>query len=121
MRQVHVRSPRILQPSSTVTVAILALLASGSAVRAQQTVVRLWPGGAPGSESWTQKEVEYGRSGNRGVRNVADPSLTVFLPVPKTATGAAVIIAPGGAFRMLAWEKEGTDNGCRNVVLQASC
>src|SRR5262245_25279834 len=75
---------------------------------AQTTVVPLWPGAAPGSESWTQKEATYGERGNGHVRNVVTPSLTLYLPTTATATGAAVIIAPGGGFRWLAWEKEGT-------------
>jgi acetyl esterase/lipase len=72
-------------------------------------VLRLWPGVAPGSEGWTQKEVDYGNPGNRGVRNVVDPSITVFLPDGSTtATGAGVIIAPGGGFRFEQWDNEGT-------------
>ncbi|MFM5906954.1 MAG: alpha/beta hydrolase [Novosphingobium sp.] len=42
-----------------------------------------------------------------GVRNVTRPTLTPFLPDPKKATGAAVIVAPGGAFMGLAIEHEG--------------
>lgn len=42
------------------------------------------------------------------VTNVIDPSLTVFLPAPSAATGAAVVIAPGGGFAWLTWENEGT-------------
>jgi acetyl esterase/lipase len=72
-------------------------------------VVRLWPGVAPGSEGWTDKEVDFGNSGNRGVRNVVDPSVTVYLPDGSTpATGAGVIIAPGGGFRFEQWDNEGT-------------
>jgi acetyl esterase/lipase len=41
------------------------------------------------------------------VRNVTRPTLTPFLPKPGTATGAAVIVAPGGAFMLLAMEHEG--------------
>lgn len=42
-----------------------------------------------------------------GVRNVTRPTLTPVLPDPAKATGAAVIVAPGGAFMMLAMEHEG--------------
>jgi acetyl esterase/lipase len=45
--------------------------------------------------------------GNRAVRNVVNPTLTPFLPDPAKATGAAVIVAPGGAFRILAIDHEG--------------
>lgn len=41
------------------------------------------------------------------VRNVVNPTLTPYLPDPAKATGVAVIVAPGGAFRMLAMEHEG--------------
>jgi acetyl esterase/lipase len=41
------------------------------------------------------------------VRNVANPTLTPYLPDPAKATGAAVIVAPGGAFRILAMDHEG--------------
>ena len=43
----------------------------------------------------------------RVVRNVVDPTLTPFLPDPAKATGAAVIVAPGGAFMMLSIDSEG--------------
>lgn len=42
------------------------------------------------------------------VRNVVEPTLTVYLPEHGTATDAAVIVAPGGGFRFLSWEAEGT-------------
>lgn len=44
---------------------------------------------------------------NRVIRNVSKPTLTPFLPEPAKATGAAVIIAPGGAFFMLSIDSEG--------------
>src|SRR6185436_6373465 len=41
------------------------------------------------------------------VQNVAVPTLTPFLPPRGKATGTAVIIAPGGAFVLLAMDHEG--------------
>ncbi|MDC8833053.1 alpha/beta hydrolase [Alteromonas gilva] len=43
------------------------------------------------------------------VRNVTNPSLYAFIPEPETATGTAVIIAPGGAFLSLAVQTEGLE------------
>ena len=40
-------------------------------------------------------------------RNVTVATLTPFLPDPSKATGAAVIVAPGGGFRTLSMENEG--------------
>ncbi len=73
-----------------------------------QTEIRLWPGAAPGSERWSLPEaVTSSPSGDRIVANVKDPSVTVFLPDATAATGAAVVIAPGGALRVLAFDDEG--------------
>jgi acetyl esterase/lipase len=63
---------------------------------------------APGSENWTQKEVESRGGVETTYRNVTIPTLTPFLPDPWAATGAAVVICPGGGFRFLSWENEGT-------------
>lgn len=41
------------------------------------------------------------------VRNVTYPTLTPVLPAPGKANGAAVIVAPGGAFEFLSMEHEG--------------
>ena len=40
-------------------------------------------------------------------RNVSDPTVTVFLPAAESATGTAVVVAPGGALRLLGWDNEG--------------
>jgi acetyl esterase/lipase len=74
-----------------------------SARAQQQQVVNIWPGVAPGSENWTQKErvIENTPVGTV-VFNVVTPTLTAYLPEPKRATGTGVIIAPGGAFVALA-------------------
>lgn len=45
--------------------------------------------------------------GNPVVRNVTQPTLTPVLPPAGKATGAAVIIAPGGGFVMLSMQTEG--------------
>jgi acetyl esterase/lipase len=47
--------------------------------------------------------------GNRIVRNVTAPTLTPVLPDPAKATGAAVIVAPGGGFMLLSIDNEGYD------------
>lgn len=84
--------------------------AAPSALLAQQQVIAVWPGTAPGSESWTQQEVEYlNAHGGKMVRNVVKPTLTVFPANPAAANGTAVIICPGGGFRFLSWQSEGID------------
>jgi acetyl esterase/lipase len=79
-----------------------------SIASAQNQELHLWPGKAPGSESWTVAEtVTKSPAGDRNIANVSDPTLTVFLPDAARATGAAVVIAPGGALRALGFDNEG--------------
>jgi acetyl esterase/lipase len=71
-----------------------------------QTVVRLWPNGAPGFED--RKDIPE-QAASYWVKNVNNPSLTVFLPPKEKATGAAVILCPGGGFRELGFVPEGIE------------
>ena len=73
-----------------------------------QTELRLWPGKAPGSENWSIPEsTTRSPSGDRVIANVSEPTLTLFLPEAAIATGAAAVIAPGGALRVLGFDNEG--------------
>jgi acetyl esterase/lipase len=70
--------------------------------------IRLWPGKAPGSERWIVPEATTtSPTGDRTITNVSDPTVTVFLPAAERATGTAVVVAPGGALRLLGWDNEG--------------
>jgi acetyl esterase/lipase len=76
--------------------------------RAQTTVVKLWPGVAPGSEHWTQKEVdERGTPLGTVAVDVVIPTLTAYLPPPGQASGTGIIIAPGGYCIALTLDVEG--------------
>jgi acetyl esterase/lipase len=74
-----------------------------------QTVIKLWPGVAPGSENWRQPETALGSGALERLVNVTTPALTAFLPDRSAATGTAVIIAPGGGFIFLGMNSEGYD------------
>ena len=89
----------------------LCYAAGTLAAGAQNQVVELYDGPAPGSEDWTQVEQKGTASfgGARVVYNVVNPTLTVFKPDPESANGTAVVICPGGAFYMLAIHHEGYD------------
>jgi acetyl esterase/lipase len=52
----------------------------------------LWPDGAPGAKGKTAADV---------------PTVTVYLPAPDKANGAAVVICPGGGYGGLAMDHEG--------------
>src|SRR5678815_2514781 len=74
-----------------------------STLNAQQKVIQLYEGPAPGSESWTWNEAENDKNSwnTTVVYNVTKPTLTVFVPEADKAIGTAVIIAPGGGFHAL--------------------
>lgn len=74
-------------------------------------LIRLYPGPAPGSEDWNHAERAYFSEifSTEVLTNVSTPSIEVFLPDPAAASGAAVVIAPGGGFHALSIESEGRD------------
>jgi acetyl esterase/lipase len=70
--------------------------------------VLLWPNGAPGSEGNTAEEAtRVSPQGDHIISSVHRPSITVYLPSKETATGAAVVIAPGGGHSELWVDHEG--------------
>lgn len=78
-----------------------------------QPIIPLWDGIAPGSEDWLQPEQEdelpYRDQTLKVIRNVRQPTLTVYLPEVSRATGTAVIVCPGGAWHFLSIDLEGTE------------
>nr|WP_244884383.1 alpha/beta hydrolase [Sphingobium cupriresistens] len=66
---------------------------------------------AGSDEQWSSMEVQIGANSidNIMVRNVVRPTITPYLPDPAKATGAAVLVAPGGAFLSLSMTGEGSD------------
>lgn len=89
------------------TVARLAI----SAERGEE--IRLWPKEAPGSEGVTAQEVSKPSASPKYAKLPGQftethyPSIYVFLPPKEKATGAAMVVAPGGGHRQLVMEKEG--------------
>ena len=77
-------------------------------LNAQQNdkVIYLWKNGAPGFEN---KKDEKEIAKDWWVKNIHNPSLTVYLPPKEKATGAAVIIMPGGGHRENVFNPEGKE------------
>jgi acetyl esterase/lipase len=76
----------------------------------QAQVINIWPGVAPGSEGWTQKEKIFKNTPlGTVIMDVVTPTLTAYLPERSKATGTGVIIAPGGAFVALTMDLEGAN------------
>jgi acetyl esterase/lipase len=76
------------------------------AAPAQPSAIPLQTGPLPGAKV---KESWHTQYGSTFVRNVTVATLTPFLPDAAKATGAAVIVAPGGGFLTLSIQNEGWD------------
>jgi acetyl esterase/lipase len=71
--------------------------------------IPLYPGPAPGSENWNYAEKVGGTPDKPQALNIVRPVL-LYYPADKVhAVGTAMIIAPGGGFRMLMMSYEGVD------------
>jgi acetyl esterase/lipase len=97
------------------SIAALMVVAFGRAPAADKALIlEVWPAKAPG---------EVGQVGPRKVQepkpddkipvqritNVTRPTLAVFKPARDLDTGAAVLVAPGGGYNILAWDLEGEE------------
>ena len=84
---------------------VLTVIISLPAISQRQPVViPLWKNGAPGFEdrkNFPEEAKDY------WVKNINNPSLTVFTPPVGKANGCSVIVAPGGGFRELVFDAEG--------------
>jgi acetyl esterase/lipase len=97
--------------------ALSTTLLLSNALMAGTSPIKLWPGGAPGekSEIGSEKDLTTAKDGLIAGRpvirlgNVADPTLTVYSPPKDKDTGATVLVFPGGAYKILAMDLEGTE------------
>jgi acetyl esterase/lipase len=94
-----VRGCRLRRTLLILALAVSPALVFAPAARADEPKVEpkvelLWPSGAPGA---------------KGMKETDRPNLTIFLPDPDKATGAAAIICPGGGYGHLAEVHEGSD------------
>jgi acetyl esterase/lipase len=74
------------------------------ATPSQPNAIEIGTGPMPGANNPESWHTQYG---SRFARNVTIATLTPFLPDPARASGAAVVVAPGGGFRTLSMENEG--------------
>ncbi|WP_438862390.1 alpha/beta hydrolase [Neptunicella sp.] len=76
------------------------------AIPEQPNAIEIGTGPLPDAKN---KEAWHSQYGSQFARNVTVATLTPFLPDPDKASGAAVVVAPGGGFMTLSMENEGWD------------
>ncbi|MCR4859135.1 MAG: alpha/beta hydrolase [Bacteroidales bacterium] len=104
-----------MKKASVLFLAVLVLAAACSAPSASSVKVgeefNLYEGAAPGSEGWDWPEfrLDNPADGETYVANVSTPTLKAFLPESGKASGAAMIVCPGGGHQILSYSAEGTN------------
>lgn len=96
------------------TTLVFMCLCISHLVMAQDSPVLLFPKGAPGE---TKKLIEKadtdgGKVGGESVlriTNVSEPTLTFYHASDELASGAAVLVCPGGGYNILAYDLEGDE------------
>ncbi len=102
--------------------ALSAMTIFASSLPAQEalpaaTPIFLWPNTAPGEKGDIGDEHDTTPPDPQKpaadyvmrIGNVTKPTITIFRPSPEKETGAAVVVCPGGAYNILAYNKEGTE------------
>ncbi len=77
-------------------------------LQAQNFVLPLWENEIPNSQKTNEEEISLETDIVR-ISKVQNPTIEVYLPSKKTATGQAVVICPGGGYAILAYDWEGSD------------
>ena len=85
----------------------------GSAM-AQDNPILLFPKGAPGETTKLieKADTDGGKTGGETVlrvTNVSEPTITVYPAPDEVATGAAMVVCPGGGYNILAYDLEGDE------------
>jgi len=87
--------------------------------------LKLWPGEPPNKNTPPGEEKFYVDRGTSRYENISEAELFVYLPEKKKNSGAAVVICPGGGYRVEAIQHEGfmmaqylKENGIAGIVLK---
>ena len=86
-------------------IAILQLLG----LKAQDTIMPLWPKGAIPNHIVSAEKELIRHDGITIISKVQEPTIAVYLPSQRNATGRAMLIFPGGGYGVLAYDWEGSD------------
>jgi acetyl esterase/lipase len=100
----------LLNVTSMKKIAVLIFLVNfAPLIMMSQTIIPLYKDSIPNSKPAKNEEKTEFSDGIIRVSKVSIPTLGIFLPSKEKATGAAVVICPGGGYSIIAAGHEGTD------------
>ncbi|MXV17768.1 alpha/beta hydrolase [Hufsiella ginkgonis] len=73
-----------------------------------QNVIPLYPNGVPNSTGNAGEETKTVTNGSIRYGQISKPSLEIWLPPAGKASGAAIVICPGGGYSIVSYTNEGT-------------
>lgn len=87
------------------------MLNSISVFSQKKEIICLWPDKVPGETREKHSPIADTVNKDNVLRynQVTNPAMEVWLPDPAVRNGSSVIICPGGGYRILAYDKEGTE------------
>lgn len=109
--------PAALPATAAIVVALCGIFGAGAhGAAAGETAIRLleiWPGLPPGEQSLSRGEALPARANENPpatrIAKITEPLLEVYEPSEGQRIGAAVVILPGGGFRYVVRDKEGSE------------
>ena len=87
----------------------IILLSLVMKTNAQDTIIALWPEDKIPNRIPSDEKEEHIQEDILRIAKVQQPTIEVYPPAKKNATGQAVLIFPGGGYGILAYDWEGTD------------
>lgn len=110
------RKPKIRYHNRVQKLLLTLAFTAVTMAQAQQTTLPLWPNGAPDPQvQGPPKDITLptdllvdGRP-LAHLTNIAQPTLAVYPPTKVANTGVGIVVFPGGGYRILAYDLEGTE------------
>ena len=101
-------SLELIIPSMSREIYLLICLITLSVASPAQQRIPLYSKAIPNSTGYAMKEETLNWEGKfGGYQRVSQPQLEIYLPAKEKATGAAVVICPGGGYEVLSYQAEG--------------
>jgi acetyl esterase/lipase len=90
---------------------VIFLLLSINSFSQKKDAIYLWPGKVPGEMKEKQPPVIDATRNDNVIRfsEITNPAMEVYPADPAISNKSSIIICPGGAYRILAYDKEGTE------------